>query len=71
MRILVEPGRTVQGEALVPGDKSIAHRWLILSATARGTSRLVGLPEALDVRSSARCLAAVVGAGVEHELLVG
>ena len=61
MRIQVEPGGTVEGEAVVPGDKSIAHRWLILSATARGTSVLTGLPGALDVASTARCLAAVVG----------
>ena len=61
MRIQVEPGGTVEGEAVVPGDKSIAHRWLILSATARGTSVLTGLPGALDVVSTARCLAAVVG----------
>lgn len=60
MRILIEPGGTVEGEAAVPGDKSIAHRWLILSATARGGSRLVGLPGALDVRSTARCLSAVL-----------
>jgi 3-phosphoshikimate 1-carboxyvinyltransferase len=61
VRILVEPGGTVEGESAVPGDKSIAHRWLILSATARGTSVLTGLPPALDVGSTARCLAAVVG----------
>lgn len=61
MRIRVEPGGTVEGDAVVPGDKSIAHRWLILSATARGTSVLTGLPGALDVGSTARCLAAVVG----------
>lgn len=68
MRILVEPGGTVEGDAIVPGDKSIAHRWLILSATARGTSRLVGLPAALDVGSTARCLAAVVGAQARPRL---
>ena len=61
MRILVEPGGAVEGETAVPGDKSIAHRWLILSATARGTSVLSGLPAALDVGSTARCLAALVG----------
>ena len=43
----------------MPGDKSIAHRWLILAATARGRSRLVGLPASLDVRSTASCLALV------------
>ncbi|MGZ5301227.1 MAG: 3-phosphoshikimate 1-carboxyvinyltransferase [Actinomycetota bacterium] len=57
------PGGTLQGEPRVPGDKSIAHRWLILAATARGRSRLVGLPASLDVRSTAACLALVSDRG--------
>jgi len=57
VRITVHPGRVVGGEAMVPGDKSIAHRWLILAATARSGSVLRDLPVALDVRSTARCLA--------------
>jgi 3-phosphoshikimate 1-carboxyvinyltransferase len=68
VRVLVEPGGTVEGVATVPGDKSIAHRWLILSATGRGASRLVGLPPALDVGSTARCLAAIVGIGARPPL---
>ena len=59
MRVRVNPGGTLRGEPRVPGDKSIAHRWLILAATARGRSRLVGLPASLDVRSTAACLALV------------
>jgi 3-phosphoshikimate 1-carboxyvinyltransferase len=43
----------------VPGDKSIAHRWLILAATAAGPSRLRGLPPSLDVIATAACLAGV------------
>jgi 3-phosphoshikimate 1-carboxyvinyltransferase len=56
MRIVIRPGSRVEGETSVPGDKSIAHRWLILAATADGPSRLVDLPTSLDVRSTARCL---------------
>lgn len=59
MRVRITPGGTLRGDVRVPGDKSIAHRWLILSATARGHSRLVGLPASLDVRSTASCLARV------------
>lgn len=59
MRARVVPGGTVAGRCRVPGDKSIAHRWLILAATARGTSRLSHLPPALDVRSTARCLSRI------------
>ena len=43
----------------MPGDKSIAHRWLILAATARGRSRLEALPPSLDVRSTATCLSVI------------
>ena len=57
MRIRVVPGGRLQGTVRVPGDKSIAHRWLILASTASSRSRLRGLPSALDVRSTASCLA--------------
>ena len=43
----------------VPGDKSIAHRALILSALARGESRLGNVPAGLDVRSTQRALRAL------------
>ena len=59
MRVRIEPTQGVRGLARVPGDKSIAHRWLILAATALGPSELRDLPPALDVRSTARCLAAL------------
>ncbi len=57
MRARILPGGTVGGESTVPGDKSIAHRWLILAATAMGRSVLHDLPPALDVAATARCLA--------------
>lgn len=41
---------------MVPGDKSIAHRLLILAATAKGRSELRGVPASLDVAATARCL---------------
>jgi len=61
MRIRVTPGAGTSdgGARRVPGDKSIAHRWLILASTADGRSRLVGLPASLDVRSTASCLSRV------------
>jgi 3-phosphoshikimate 1-carboxyvinyltransferase len=57
MRVRVTPGGLVGGELSVPGDKSIAHRWLIAAAIGRGTSRLTGLSRSLDTRSTAACLA--------------
>jgi 3-phosphoshikimate 1-carboxyvinyltransferase len=43
----------------VPGDKSIAHRALLLAALARGESRLRNVPAGLDVRSTQRALRAL------------
>lgn len=57
MRLRIEPGTGLTGVTKVPGDKSIAHRWLILAGTAAGRSVLRGLPHALDVRSTAECMA--------------
>jgi len=44
---------------VVPGDKSIAHRWLLFSLLGNGTSALANLPEGLDVASTARAVAAL------------
>jgi 3-phosphoshikimate 1-carboxyvinyltransferase len=52
----VTPGATVGGDARVPGDKSISHRWLLMAATGNGRSRLEGLPRSLDTSSTATCL---------------
>jgi 3-phosphoshikimate 1-carboxyvinyltransferase len=61
VRVRITPGSRLAGRPMVPGDKSVAHRWLILAATATGTSRLEGLPVSLDVRSTAACLSKVNG----------
>jgi 3-phosphoshikimate 1-carboxyvinyltransferase len=47
------------GLLTVPGDKSIAHRALMLAALAEGTSRITNLPAGLDVRSTQRALRAL------------
>ena len=57
MHAVVYPGGFSGGSICVPGDKSIAHRWLLLAATADGRSELRGLPQALDVKATARCSA--------------
>ncbi|HEX6262384.1 MAG TPA: 3-phosphoshikimate 1-carboxyvinyltransferase [Actinomycetota bacterium] len=56
MRLVVRPSKPLRGAVAVPGDKSIAHRWLLLAATAQGGSELGGLPQADDVRSTAACV---------------
>jgi 3-phosphoshikimate 1-carboxyvinyltransferase len=59
MDVEIAPGSALHGLAEVPGDKSIAHRWLFLAATAGGASEIVGPPPSLDVRSTARCLSMI------------
>jgi 3-phosphoshikimate 1-carboxyvinyltransferase len=61
VRVRIQPGHRLSGTVRVPGDKSIAHRWLMLAATAIGPSTLLEVPRSLDVRSTASCLAALVG----------
>ena len=46
----------VSGTIRVPGDKSISHRALILSALANGESRVRGILESEDVHSTAGVL---------------
>jgi len=45
----VSPGGFVRGTIVVPGDKSISHRAVMLASIAQGTSRLRGLLEGEDV----------------------
>lgn len=52
------------GTVQVPGDKSLSHRALILGALADGRSRVRGLLESDDVRSTAGVLSAL---GVDIE----
>jgi 3-phosphoshikimate 1-carboxyvinyltransferase len=47
---------SLAGSLSVPGDKSIAHRALMLGSLARGTSEIRGLPEGEDVRATADCV---------------
>lgn len=56
----------LRGAVTVPGDKSISHRALILGALASGETRIGGLLEAGDVRSTRRAVVAL-GAGVRDE----
>ncbi len=49
----------VHGELAVPGDKSVSHRALMLSALARGRSRIRGLLRSDDIASTAGALRAM------------
>ena len=55
-RELVYTARRFGGTVRVPGDKSIAHRALILGAIADGRQTIHGLPVSRDVRATAESL---------------
>jgi 3-phosphoshikimate 1-carboxyvinyltransferase len=52
------------GTIRVPGDKSISHRAVLFAAMADGTSRLTGVLDSADVRSTMGA-AAALGAAIE------
>ena len=56
----------LRGTARVPGDKSISHRALMLSALAVGESRIEGLLEGEDVLATAAAMRAM-GATAERD----
>ena len=47
------PSGPLHGELIVPGDKSISHRAIMLAALAEGTSRIDGFLEGEDTRATA------------------
>ena len=65
MLLTASPGRALRGDIVVPGDKSISHRALILGAMADGETRVTGLLESEDVLRTAAALRAL-GAEVER-----
>ena len=71
--MLSAPAR-IRGEIVVPGDKSISHRALILAALAEGRSRITHRAPGEDQESMVRCLRALgvqVEAAAETAEVVG
>ena len=64
MLLRAAPHGALSGAVALPGDKSISHRSLMLSAMAVGESRVEGLLEGEDVLATASALRAM---GVEIE----
>jgi 3-phosphoshikimate 1-carboxyvinyltransferase len=52
----IAPARRLRGRLRVPGDKSIAHRYLLLAALAEGRSTLTHFAPGADCRSTLGCL---------------
>ena len=63
---IVRPARSLRGSLILPGDKSISHRYAMLAGFANGTSRLTNFSTGADPHSSLACMQAM-GAKVEFD----
>lgn len=64
--LTLSPVRTVRGDISVPGDKSISHRYVLLSAMAPGRSVIEHLSSGEDVAATLDCVRAL-GAEVTQD----
>jgi len=62
--VIVSPARGFRGSVMLPGDKSISHRYAMLAGFAEGTSRLTNFSTGADPLSSLACMKAM-GAKVD------
>lgn len=58
-RVTVSPAQRVSGTLRVPGDKSISHRYALLSAIADGRSTISNYAPGADCASTLSCLSAL------------
>ncbi len=64
MEIRISPAKSLSGAVRLPGDKSISHRFGMLSAIAEGTSKLHNYSTGADCHSTLACMTAL---GIEIE----
>ena len=64
MEIRISPAKSLNGAVRLPGDKSISHRFGMLSAIAEGTSKLHNYSTGADCHSTLACMSAL---GIEIE----
>jgi 3-phosphoshikimate 1-carboxyvinyltransferase len=62
---MVHPAARVRGRVQPPGDKSISHRYALLSAIANGRTTIRGYSTGGDCASTLTCLRGL-GASIEH-----
>ncbi|MDI3254260.1 MAG: 3-phosphoshikimate 1-carboxyvinyltransferase [Bacillota bacterium] len=55
----IRPARNILGSLRLPGDKSISHRYALLSALASGTTKLTNFSTGADCASSLACAEAL------------
>ncbi|NNN21589.1 MAG: 3-phosphoshikimate 1-carboxyvinyltransferase [Acidimicrobiales bacterium] len=64
--IKIAPAKSLKGQVVVPGDKSISHRALLIGSMAKGVSRFSGLNHGEDVAATAQFVSDL---GCETDLL--
>ena len=60
-------GNPLSGTAIIPGDKSISHRSLILGALSIGCTEIEGLLEGEDVLDTAEAMRSFGAHVVKHD----
>lgn len=66
MNKIIEPVKKISGEIVIPGDKSISHRAIMIGSIARGTTRVKGLAESDDCKHTMNAFKAM-GVGIRNE----
>src|ERR1035438_7921175 len=61
----ISPARAITGAITLPGDKSISHRYAMISAIAEGDSRIHNYSTGADCHSTLGCVRAL---GIEVEV---
>ena len=56
MQKSIAPAKALQGSLSLPGDKSISHRYAMISAIADGPTRIKRFPAGADNQSTLRCM---------------
>ena len=54
--MIIHPAKNILGAIRLPGDKSISHRYAMLGAIAKGTTRLANFSTGADCASTLACL---------------
>ena len=57
--VVVRPARSIRGSVELPGDKSISHRYGMLSGIAEGPSRIENYSTGADCASTLGCMRAL------------
>src|SRR5215468_9729610 len=65
MQQRISPATSISGSITLPGDKSISHRYGMISAIAEGTSRIHNYSTGADCHSTLACVRAL---GIEVDV---